>query len=266
MSAPILTPTSSLHISAGYEAMAAELGIDTAEGVFVDPRLRVWRDLPDRDNSTLDATLADGRTVRLHVKRDKFRRSEPMALEARGIGLMASAGIPSAPLVAYGSVADGRTFVITENLDGYASADRLLERGEDLTPISDAMSEVSARLHLANLHHRDLYANHFYLRPLASGGYEVRLIDTARVKPLPAWFRERWIVKDVAQLHFSIQRFVRTPEDSNHLLRRYCELTNRQSPARFLRRVKIKSMWIDRHDRALNIKKPTRNVRLEDGN
>lgn len=259
-------PNSNLHISPDYTAMMAELGIESAAQIFVDERLRIWRDLPDRDNSTLDATLADGRTVRLHVKRDKFRRSEPMALEARGIGLLESAGIASAPLVAYGDLSDGRTFVITENLDGYASADRLLERGEPLEPISDVMSEVSARLHLANLHHRDLYANHFYLRPGAGGRYEVRLIDTARVKPLPTWFRERWIVKDVAQLHFSIQRFVKSPEDSNHLLRRYCELTNRQSASRFLRRVKIKSMWIDRHDRALKIKKPTRNVRLEDGN
>lgn len=246
--------------------MLAELAIDSAEQVFVDERLRVWRNLPDRDNSTLDATLANGRTVRLHVKRDKFKRSEPMALEARGIGLLESAGIASAPLVAYGDTPDGKTFVITENLDGYSSADRLLERGEALEPITDAMVEIAAQLHRANLHHRDLYANHFYLRPNNAGGYEVRLIDAARVKPLPGWFRERWIVKDVAQLHFSIQRFVKSPEDSNHLLRRYCELAGRTAASRFLRRVKIKSMWIDRHDRALAIKKPTRNVRLEDGN
>lgn len=255
-----------LHISSGYEAVLAELGIDTAPRVFEDDRLRVWRNLPDRDNSTLDATLKDGRTIRLHVKRDKFRRSEPMALEARGIGLLESAGIPSAPLVAYGDMPDGRTFVITENLDDYASADRLLERGEAITPICDAMCEISARLHLANLHHRDLYANHFYMKRSPGGDYEVRLIDTARVKPLPGWFRERWIVKDVAQLHFSIQRFTRSPDDSNHLLRRYCELTHRRTAEAFLRRVKIKSQWIDRHDRALSIKKPTRNVRLLDGN
>lgn len=259
-------PQSHLHISVGYESMMAELGIDTAARIFADERLRVWRNLPDRDNSTLDATMKDGRTVRLHVKRDKQRRSEPMALEARGIGLLESAGIPSAPLVAYGDLPDGRTFVITENLDGYHSADRLLERGEPLTPIFDAMCDVSARLHLANLHHRDLYANHFYMRPSQAGHYDVRLIDTARVKPLPVWFRERWIVKDVAQLHFSIQRFTHSPDDSNHLLRRYCELTHRQTAAAFLRRVKIKSQWIDRHDRALVAKKPTRNLRLEDGN
>jgi hypothetical protein len=258
--------TENFHISPGYEPMLAELGIDSAARVFVDDRLRMWRNLPDRDNSTLDATLKNGRAVRLHVKRDKFRRSEPMALEARGIGLLESAGIASAPLVAYGDTPDGRTFVITENLDGYHSADRMLERGEDLEPITEAMCVVSARLHLANLHHRDLYANHFYMRIGANGAYEVRLIDTARVKPLPSWFRERWIVKDVAQLHFSIQRFTRSPDDSNYLLRRYCELTERHSAARFLRRVKIKSQWIDRHDRALQIKKPTRNVRLEDGN
>ncbi len=260
-----MTPAN-FHISPAYESMLSELGITTAQHVFSDERLRVWRNLPDRDNSTLDAMLRDGRAIRLHVKRDKERRSEPMALEARGIGLLNAAGIDSAPLVAYGDLPDGRTFVITENLDGYASADRLLERGENFEAISDAMSETSATLHLANLHHRDLYANHFYILKTETGGFHVRLIDTARVKPLPSWFRERRIVKDVAQLHFSIQQYTRSPEDSNHLLRRYCELTNRLSAARFLRKVKIKSMWIDRHDRALKAKVPTRNLRLQDGN
>ena len=254
------------HVSSSYEAIAKELGIDGAERIFSDERLRVWRNLPDRDNSTLDATLSSGRSIRLHVKRDKEKRREPMALEARGIGLLESAGIHSAPLVAYGDLPDGRTFVITENLDGYLSADRLIETGVELLPVLEAMAEVAARLHLANLHHRDLYANHFYMKPRAQGGYDVRLIDTARVKPLPAWFRERWIVKDVAQLHFSVQPYLRTPDDANELLRRYCELTQRHEARRFLRRVKIKSQWIERHDRALKEKKPTRNLRLQDGN
>lgn len=253
------------HISPAYESVLAELGIASAAHIFSDERLRVWRNLPDRDNSTLDATLRDGRTIRLHVKRDKERRREPMALEARGIGLLNSAGIDSAPLVAYGDLSDGRTFVVTENLDGYTSADRLLETGVPFEPVADAMSETAAQLHVANLHHRDLYANHFYLRPTAAG-YHVRLIDTARVKPLPGWFRERWIVKDVAQLHFSIQSLIRSPDQANYLLRHYCERTGRLSAARFLRKVKIKSMWIDRHDRALREKKPTRNLRLADGN
>ncbi len=246
--------------------MLAELGINSAERIFADERLRVWRNLPDRDNSTLDATLSDGRTIRLHVKRDKQKRSEPMALEARGIGLLESADIRSAPLVAYGDLPDGRTFVITENLDGFLSSDRMLETGVPIAPVTEAMADVAARLHLAGLHHRDLYANHFYMRASGAGGYEVRLIDTARVRPLPMWFRERWFVKDVAQLHFSLQPYVHTPDDSNYLLRRYCELTGRTKAERFLRKVKIKSMWIDRHDRALKEKVPTRNLRLKDGN
>ena len=210
--------------------------------------------MPDRDNSTLDV---DGR--RFHVKRDKVKRREPMSLEAAGIALLNAAGIATAPIVAHGALADGRTFVITENLDGFTSADRLLETGAARGPIFAALVEVAARLHEAGLYHRDLYANHFYLRGYA-WGYDVRLIDTARVRR--SWWltRERWIVKDVAQLSFSVR-----PHD-REVLHDYCERAGRSSRGAFPRRVRAKAASIARHDAALRAKAPTRNLRLSDGN
>ena len=252
---------STIHISAVYRDALASVGLDSVDRVFADARLRVWRDLEDRDNSTLDATV-DGRAIRLHVKRDKRVRREPMALEARGITLLESVGVPSAPLVAHGSADDGRTFVITENLDGYTSADRLIEGGGPRGAIFDAMADVAARLHRGGLHHRDLYANHFYLRPAVGGGHDVRLIDTARVRRLPRLVPGRWVVKDVGQLIFSVAGYA----GGEGILRRYCEQTGRRADGWFARRVRAKAAWIDRHDRALRAKRPTRNLRLSDGN
>lgn len=255
---------SEIIISPAYREVLRSLQLDTADRVFADDRLRVWRDLEDRDNSTLDAMRPDGTPIRLHVKRDKRKRREPMALEAHGITLLNNAGIDSAPLVAHGSLGD-RTFVITENLDGYLSADRLMETDIDRRPILLAMSELAAKLHNAGLHHRDLYANHFYMRPDAQAGYEVRLIDTARVRRLPTFLRERWIVKDVAQLFFSIATYADPPARAA-MWDRYLTATIRQAGGRFVTRVEAKAAWIERHDRALRAKKPKRNLRLADGN
>ena len=256
--------TSHIDISAGYREVLDALSLATARAVFTDPRLSVWRDLEDRDNSTLDTTLADGRAIRLHVKRDKRKRREPMSLEARGIGLLNAAGIESAPLVAHGSLGE-RTFVITENLDGYLSADRLMETDTARLPVLLALTSAAARLHNAGLHHRDLYANHFYLR-VGAPTEAVRLIDTARVRPLPALFRERWLVKDVAQLFFSVTPYVTQTAMRDALWADYLAKTNRVKADRFIARVEAKVAWIDRHDRALRAKKPKRNLRLAGGN
>lgn len=256
---------SEMHVEPAYAQLLQTIGLTSAEQVFGDPRLRVWRDLEDRDNSTLDATLSDGRTIRLHVKRDKHKRREPMSLEAKGIKLLNEAGIASSPLVANGSLGE-RTFVITENLDGYFSADRLMETDAPRPPILHAMARTAAALHNAGLHHRDLYANHFYMQPNGSGSYEVRLIDTARVRKQPRWFRERWIVKDVAQLIFSVTPYVTSRVDIDAMLRPYFDSTNRSMDLWFQERVHKKVRWIERHDRALREKKPKRNLRLADGN
>lgn len=255
---------SQIIISPAYQELLKSLALDTPEAVFRDPRLRVWRDLEDRDNSTLDAAWPDGKTIRLHIKRDKERRREPMSLEAHGIGLLVAASIDTAPLVASGHLGD-RTFVITENLEGYTSADRLIESGAPKAAIFDTMADVAARLHNACLHHRDLYANHFYLKPDDRGGYHARLIDTARVRRLPRWLRERWIVKDVAQLLFSVKPYA-AAEELLALLESYSRRTARDHDEWFKSRVQSKARSIERHDRALREKMPTRNVRLVDGN
>jgi hypothetical protein len=255
------TVPNELHIAPPYRDLLASIGWKTPEAVFADVTLRVWRDLPDRDNSTLDLQH-HGRTVRLHVKRDKVRRREPMRLEADGIALLTGGGIGTAPIVAEGSLDDGRTFVVTENLDGFTSADRLIEAGGEREPIVAAILDVAARLHRANLHHRDLYANHFYLRPVPIG-FDVRLIDSARVRPLPWLTRQRWIVKDVAQLAFSL-----TPYgiDAGAVADTYRATLGQPASGGFRRRVQRKVALIDRHDKALRERKPTRNLRLADGN
>ncbi len=59
-------------------------------------------------------------------------------------------------------------------------------------------------LHNGGLHHRDLYLCHFLGRRDENPQADLRLIDAARVRPLPGPLtRRRWIVKDLAQFWYS---------------------------------------------------------------
>src|SRR4051794_41117906 len=74
----------------------------TAEGVFADPRIVVWRDVTERQNCTLDVSAEGGRTVRLHIKRywPTSGRGTPAGEELAGIRALEGAGVPTVPLVA----------------------------------------------------------------------------------------------------------------------------------------------------------------------
>lgn len=64
------------------------------------------------------------------------------------------------------------------------------------------LAECARRMHEAAYFHRDLYLCHFFVRenPQARGGIELILIDYTR---LTRSYRNRWQVKDLAQLLFS---------------------------------------------------------------
>ena len=59
-----------------------------------------------------------------------------------------------------------------------------------------------ARLHLAGYVHRDLYASHVFL-DRRDGRLDLYLIDLARMFA-PRWRKRRWLIKDLAQLRFSM--------------------------------------------------------------
>src|SRR5688572_5893375 len=170
------------HVGPAYQPTLRELGLD-AEAVFTDPRIVVWRSIPERENCTLDADLVDGRHVRWHIKRHQPARGgvTPAEEEARGIQLLTDNGIPTVPLVGWGALSDRRSFVIAEDLEGFGPADKLLAEGRvDFESLLAPTAEMAATLHAKGLHHRDLYLCHFFAR--TTGGVELRLIDAARVK------------------------------------------------------------------------------------
>ena len=143
--------------------------------------------------------MSTGKTIRLHIKRFHAARgyTTPADDEALGIRSLDVAKIPTLKLVGWGKRVDGRSFVITEDLAGYDAADKLIANGLVFDKVAKPIAGLAAELHKANLHHRDLYLCHFFIRrePL-----DIRLIDAARVEQLPGWPMRTLDHKDLAQL------------------------------------------------------------------
>lgn len=244
----------SLHVDPTYRAALERAGLRTIRDFFLHKGIKIFRDVHDRQNGTLDL---DG--FRIYLKRDTKKVSEPMSLEAEGIELLKQANISTLEIVAHGSLDDGRTFIATRELLDYRPADMLLRDNEiDFDSILIPTSELSAKLHNANLHHRDLYLNHFFVNK--TDPTDLKLIDAARVRRIPRFFRHRWIVKDLAQFFYSTRRFKIDAKKLRTWLERYVELTRIDSVDRLQRSIETKADWIARHDQSLNRREPNRNV------
>lgn len=252
------------RIEPSYEELLRRAGIADAWSVFENPRIRVWRSITERENATIDIPAADGSVTRLHIKRDKEPQHESSAgAEAAHLLALSSRGIPTASLVAYGKLPDGRSFVITEDLRGYAAADRQIAAGAvAFADLLEPTARLAGRLHASAAFHRDLYLCHFFVRP-RDGGVDVRLIDCARVLIRPFW-RRRWQVKDLAQFAYSTREHAVSPEELDRWFDAYGAAFGRAVSPYARRAIGLKADWIARHDAALRRRQPGRNVAIPD--
>jgi len=244
-----------------YQPVMRQIGLD-AEAVFSHPDIKVWRSIRERENCTLDATL-DGREIRLHIKRYRAMggSAKPADEEARGIQNLLAHEIPTVPLVGWGRLGDGRSFVITEDLADFRAADKLIESGFSFEKLLTPTADLAAKLHSSGLHHRDLYLCHFFVKA-DERGVELRLIDAARVRALPRWMKQRWIVKDLAQFWYSATQPGVPKEQLMEWLKRYGAARNLSNVEGLARVIERKVGWIARHDKKLNRAQPKRNISI----
>ncbi len=246
-----------MHVAPAYNALWKQLGL-TSQSIFTDPRIDVWRDLPERQNATLDFQheLQSGR---FHIKRYlQPGQAEP---EARGIALLIENQIPTVPLVAWDVLPDGRGYVVSEDLYGYTAADKLIQEGVPFERLLEPTARLAARLHAAGLHHCDLYLCHFFAH-VTIAEVKLALIDAGRVRRLPGrLMRWRWITKDLAQFRYSTYALPITDEQRERWLRNYADArdTNLWLLHRMIRQ---KTIAIARHDRRLRVRQPDRNVSI----
>jgi heptose I phosphotransferase len=235
------------------------------------------RALADRENWRLE--IREGRAARgLYLKRHHFRTLQSWLRAKLGIGPAPSpamaeilnvdrvhaAGIPVMEVVAYGEAfhGDGRveSFLLTEELSGYDDlrvflrrrfAPRELARNtgrdRDLARLIGDTAEFVRRFHAAGYNHRDLYCCHLFVREPAAGRFEFRMIDLQRVQHRRR-LRRRWIVKDLAQLAWSIPRDRVTCTQKLAFIRRYLGVTKlRPRDKRLIREVLAKQQIMERN-------------------
>jgi hypothetical protein len=256
---------STFHVDPAHQPAMREIGLD-ADAVFTHPDIKVWRSITERENATLDATLTDGTRVRWHVKRYRPTRDggpSPAQQEVEGVRLLEAAEIPTVKIVGFGDLPDGRSFLITEDLAGFAAADKLIESGATtFDTLCGATADLAGELHHRALHHRDLYLCHFFAK-VEGGKVDLRLIDAGRVKPLPRWpFRSRWIVKDLSQFWYSAQQLGVPEPQRRAWLERYARRRGLPSADPLRQAIERKAQWIARHDAKARVKQPTRNVSI----
>jgi len=255
-------PKDRMHALPEYHNLLTAAGLSVTT-VFNHPNIKPWRVLPDRENCTLDFEF-EGKPVRLHIKRYKPERGfkTPAEHEFMGTAALVYEKIPTAPLVAWGVMLDKRSFIILLHLDGYTPGDKLVEQGTPFDRLLMPTADLAARLHMANLHHRDLYLCHF-LAKLDGDNVDVKLIDTARVARLETIFtRGRWIVKDLAQFWYSTTKLPITDAHRDAWLKRYAEQRGLPGVGGIKKAVLRKVAQIAKHDAKLNAAQPNRNISI----
>jgi hypothetical protein len=248
-------------IAPSYRDFFRRIGF-AEETVFSDPAIKPWRMLKDRQNCTWDISI-DGKMSRLHVKRfPAMRGPSPARVEAEGYRLLDERKIPSASVAAWGELEDGRSFIAIEDLAGFSPADKLVEQGLAFDRVLEKSAELASRLHAGGLHHRDLYLCHFMARP-GPDAVELKLIDAARVRPLPGMLtRRRWIVKDLGQFWYSTLSLAISDAQRNEWLMAYCRVSGIESVDSLRKAIVRKSASIAAHDAKLRRREPMRNISI----
>lgn len=201
-------------------------GLDTVEGAFA---CQAGEDLAKpglqhRRRGRLVLHDETGQAYELYLKRYenepaavRLRRwgtygpgGGPAGVEVRNIARVGALGIATMQTAAWGCqggpLGARRSYVLVTAVPGEALS--RVEQGPiagktDLARrMTQALADLARTLHQGRLAHRDFYASHIFLEN-APTGPRLHLIDLARVIA-PRLRRWRWIVKDLAQLRYSM--------------------------------------------------------------
>ncbi len=179
------------------------------------------------------------------------RQGSQAWLEMRNIQAVRDAGVPTMQVLAWGQQPP-RSYILVTSVPGEAverCGNAFFARyGQDMT-VCDAftwqLANMASRLHQAGLFHRDFYASHVFLE-IRDELPHLYLIDLARIIA-PRFRRFRWVVKDLAQLKYSMpDRWVNGYWEG--FLQRYLEHPSGPGLRRLQRAIDRKVQRMTRHD------------------
>ncbi|MEN6407798.1 MAG: lipopolysaccharide kinase InaA family protein [Thermoguttaceae bacterium] len=267
MMSPIAQET--FWIDPEFQPLLQHAGWDQFDRVMAATDGFCWRSMPDRENWRFDLPDGDGGQRRVylkkhHVRLKQRRRTKTAArIEAENTLRLREIGVPNMRVIAFGERFrdDGlvESFLITEELAGFfelqfflperfATRPRKVTVGRDRT-LDDLIrrtAELARTFHDAGFNHRDFYAGHFFVRESPPGQFELRLIDLQRVQHRKRW-RRHWIVKDLAQLAWSVPPELISCTHRLAFMRTYLNTAKlRPDDKRLIRAVAAKQQWMQR--------------------
>jgi len=273
-------------MAAEHRSLLCRYGLGSLGAVFAwqtgqrldKPGLEAWRQrwrirLSDGETEPVERTFYLKRFEHPPFRRQlqRWRQGHFMlstaGIEWRNARLLAAANVATAEPVAFGHAMLGpwerRSFVLLGEVEGESLEQWVpkylspADRESDLRrrrALVDELARFVARFHASGFVHRDLYLSHLFIRNVeagvpahSSGGVAFTLIDLQRAFR-PSWRRRRWVVKDLAALHYStpadrLGRFERL-----RFLCRYTRACGRFGSARYLApRIEAKAARIARH-------------------
>jgi heptose I phosphotransferase len=207
-----------------------------------------------KENVVADLAVG-GRKVPVFLKRHGASRRPPGIREWENLKALSALGVAVPEALAAGSGRQG-SFLMTKGIEGGVPLDDFLSERfrfpvarKDLPLkrrlLRDAAS-LARTLHEAGLCHRDLYLCHLLVAPRED--HRLVLIDLQRVgAAFP--FRSRWIVKDLAALHYSAPPSAVSRTDRFRFLKAYLGIPRLDGNARRLaRKIERKARRIRRHE------------------
>jgi heptose I phosphotransferase len=219
-----------------------------------------------RTRLALDLLNGDGRRHRVYLKRyyrpplgAQLRRivagrRSTADVERHWSELLQAAGIAVPGVLAFCESTLGwlekRSAILLSQVPG-DSLERLLETDTG-RPTRSALRESAkfiAAFHRQGFIHRDLYACHLFVDGYRSPHPRFALIDLQRVMHRPMRFN-RWRVRDIAQLDYSVPKTVVGLRDRLRWLKEYlgARRLDRRRYARLIRRIAAKSASIAARD------------------
>lgn len=260
-----------LRVRDEFAALLERAGLTSYAAVAGLPALAVHRSLPGR--RTYRVEIAGSPPTGAYVKRswsetlrDRLRRAspwwrDPAENEWQRLQELESAGIAAPRAIAYGQQRSGARVVeslllmteVSPAQQGDYFFERLQREGgarlqERKRQWIAQLGDFARKFHAADFYHRDFYLCHFWFAE-ANGQNLLWLLDHHRTgRHAPRWWRGRWRIKDVAQLHYSASPLIFSRTDRVRFLRRYfacSKLTAQQR--RFVAAVRRKSRRMARH-------------------
>lgn len=152
--------------------------------------------------------------------------------EWRAISRLQELGVPTLKAVAYGSrglnPASRQSFIVTEELGNTISLEDFCKDWSQHPPspglrrrLIERVAQISRSLHDNGVCHRDFYLCHFLLHKDNLDSPRLSLIDLHRVL-IKKRLSSRWLVKDIAGLHYSAKTIGLSDRDRLRFIRHYC--------------------------------------------